>query len=291
MGIWNSGGAGAPRGRGRPDNDEAMSPEDFIREIFEEARRERVPDGHLLMEHLNDQEYSTADAVSVAFGNRATLQRLYDEGNVKPQSDAVFREALGLPPREGSAAALAAAQGAAQGADEHENRRLREKQTDAPQAQPQPVAPVPRQEPGVGPALDRMANGVTTAVGRAWDTVTGNEALHEGAAKGFGMAGKVVGYTGEKILIDHAVDAGIGATGKMLGKIPKIGSILKTGVELIDNHKKFYELSDDYKNLPKDMHDLGKDLQRIGSASKKRRMPYPQLRMGGFNDSRPCARE
>jgi len=267
MQTWNRGGAGAPRGRGLPGGDEAMSPEDFIREIFEEARRESVPDGHLLMEHLKDQEYSTADAVSVAFGNRATLQRLYDEGNVKPESDAVFREALGLPPREGSAAVLAAAQGA----DEHEARRLREKQTGTPPAQPQPAAPAPRQEPGVGPALGRMANGVTGATGRAWDTVTGNEALHEGAAKGFEMAGKVVGYTGKKILKERAADAALGALGEVAGAVPKIGALIKTGVDVIDKNKKFYDMYDDYKTLPTDARKLGKELSRIGQANNKRR--------------------
>ena len=67
------------------------------------------------MEHLKDEEFSKEDVVGVTFGNRQTLQRLYDQGRVKPEGDAAFRAALGLPPKAqdpGASARLLSAHGA-----------------------------------------------------------------------------------------------------------------------------------------------------------------------------------
>jgi len=143
-----------PAGNGG-QTDEAMDPADFLREIFEDDRRAYVPDGHEFMEHLRDEPISTRDAVGVAFGERSTLQRLYDEGRVKLESDAHFRQALGMPPRpEQPAMALAAeatgpgagggqgGQPPAQGLDPHEDWRIKEKQRpETPQAPAAPAAP------------------------------------------------------------------------------------------------------------------------------------------------------
>ncbi|EPR33050.1 hypothetical protein dsat_0491 [Alkalidesulfovibrio alkalitolerans DSM 16529] len=270
----NRNGTDAAHGRRRHGSGQAMSTGDFIREAFEQVRREHVPDGHLLMEHLKDEEYSTEDAMGVTFGNRGTLQRLYDQGKVKPESDALFREALGLPPRAQPTAASAAGSALARapGAAAHEARRLHEKQSAAPSQSVAPAAPSSRrQAPGVAAAIDRTADGIGTAARRAWDTVTGNEDLHEGAAKGFKMAGKVAVYAGGRIAEDVLTATAMGRASKIARTVPQIGGMARAGIDAIASNKKYLDVYDDFNNLPGEMRELGSDLARIGKRTRNRR--------------------
>lgn len=186
-------------GGARPD--EAMRPEDFIRELFENERRKHVPEGHMLMEHLRDEPLSNEDVIGVTFGNRKTLQRLYDEGRVKPESDAHFRQALGMPPRQGQAApALAEPRSLAlhnaapkampqqsQVNDAHEDWRIRQKpelgSTQPPAAAGQPQSILEKLPPSpeeVWQFATDTAGAAGTATSRAKSELLGNKSLHTG---------------------------------------------------------------------------------------------------------------
>ena len=179
MFAWNK---GARRGTmaSHDQNGEAMSTEDFIRESFAEARREQVPNGHELFEHLKDEPLSDEDAVGVTFGNRQTLQRLYDDGKVKPEGDAAFREALGLPPRS---------------QDPQAGARLLAAHASAPAQDSPGQPPAPAEQPGF---LPRVAQGAGQAFSRTWEELTTNKNLHRGVEAGGRATWEATKWTAEE---------------------------------------------------------------------------------------------
>lgn len=271
---------------------QALSTERYLKEVFADAARDHLPDAPALLEHLKDEPFSNQEIMGVIFGNREMLTRLYEQGRVKPEHESAFCKALGLrpanrtstPPSPGMSSHN---QGLEARHSPHRETALAARHAHHPAdaealgkpasaAKDQAAAARPGGERandriGVRGFVDRAGRGIGQATSRAWEELTGNENLHEGAAKGFAMAGEVVGFAGKRIARDIATSATIGATGKILGKAPRIGKALGAAATAADGLRKIPEAYLDYLNFPGEMANLGRRLKTHAQADPGRK--------------------